>query len=94
MSWSVDIVDVEGNTRNCAECGHVAGCQIVRLAPHLASVLTSVDNCCDGHTAHGSARLECGGFEPIVTDEDAKDESDDDADSTDGAGQGQDGKDS
>ena len=65
MSWSAYIVDEKGDTRNCTECKHVEGCQILKVVDGVRTTLTSVDTCCDGHTAHGSARLECNGFECI-----------------------------
>lgn len=64
MSWSVYITDNTGARIDCGKCTHVAGCQIVKIAPSIAAVLTSVDNCCDGQMATGTARLECNAFNP------------------------------
>jgi len=86
MSWSAYIVDRTGETRNCAGCKHVAGCQVIHLVQQVASTLTSVDTCCDGHTAHGTARLECNGFEPIVTADGADDAGSSNAAEPDGDG--------
>ena len=39
--------------------------QVIKIVDGVRTTLTSVDTCCDGHTAHGTARLECNGFEEI-----------------------------
>ena len=84
MTWVSNIVDQDGNNRDCFTCKHIDSCQVFKVAHTLGSVLTSVDTCCDGHMASGSADLKCDGFE----DKEPVDSQDSDGD---GAGQGQDG---
>ncbi len=67
MTWGVFIVDGDGQALDCNNrCKHVAGCQVAKVAFTMGTVLTSVDVCCDGHTASGTGRLECNGFEDIA----------------------------
>lgn len=64
MSWSGYIVDSDGNRIDCKKCTHVAGCQIEKVVPGIAAVLTSVHDSCDGEMITGTAKLECNGFNP------------------------------
>ena len=81
MSWSVYITDADGNSVRCNKCTLVAGCQIVKVAPSIAAVLTSIHNTCDGDMITGTAKLECNAFnlqpeEPMDGAEDGSAEDD------------------
>ena len=67
MTWSAFIADKDGNAVDCGKCMHVAGCAINRAAPNIGYLLTSIDNCCDGTMAAGSAELKCVAYEEHET---------------------------
>lgn len=68
MTWGVTIVASEDETiaHACSKCKHVTCCYIVKAGPQLGSLLTSIDQGCDGHMAGGEAVLKCHGYEPVT----------------------------
>lgn len=68
MSWIAFITDVDGNHVQCVKCTHYPGCKVAAVVPNIAAILTSVDMCCDGHMATGTANLACNIFEPVPED--------------------------
>ncbi len=72
ITWSV-YIKAEGVPEGsvaCVVCTHSLCCNITKLGPNMASMLTSVDIGSDGHMASGVAELHCAGFElPAEQDE-------------------------
>ena len=62
MTWILNIGDAKEGQK-CGTCKHAETCNIVKVAPSLVSVLTSIDRCGDGHDAYGTAELKCDGYE-------------------------------
>jgi hypothetical protein len=74
MTWSARITRPDGTNPTkpgvlapdyfaCQSCQHIEACQVAKIAHNVASILTSVDVGCDGHTASGEALLKCYGYE-------------------------------
>lgn len=68
MTWTPRIVDSAGDDIDCGACKHISFCNIHKITSSLATVMTSVDTCSDGHMASGESKHECYGFESVEVD--------------------------